>query len=88
MLRSSALRVEVFIDVEDDGTRHAEAVLLRTDDRRLLATGHARCPSADTDEAVAAKALAELTANLRGSGRCSSDADDDGGGAGCPGSAA
>src|SRR5256885_860999 len=42
MLRAENLTVEVFIDEDDDGTRYAEALMLRSRDRRLVAPGHAR----------------------------------------------
>lgn len=70
MLRAENLTVEVFIDEDDDGTRYAEALMLRNRDRRLVARGRAQLPlnrSGTTrieDEQVAAHALADLVHKL------------------------
>jgi hypothetical protein len=70
MLRTSVLIVDVFIDVDDDGTVSAEAVLLRAGDQHLLASGRARCAPDGrgrpaVNENVAAQALIELTGELQ-----------------------
>jgi hypothetical protein len=70
MLRAENLTVEVFTDEDDDGTRHAEALMLRNRDRRMVARGRARVASVDSstprieDEQVAAHALADLVHKL------------------------
>src|SRR2546423_14662627 len=69
MVRMVNLVVEVFIDVDDEGTAHAEAVLLRNADKRLLGTGFAtvrRRKGADPvgEGRVAAFALADLAQRL------------------------
>jgi hypothetical protein len=73
MLRAENLTVEVFIDEDDDGTRYAEALMLRNRDRRLVARGRARLalnragPAGAVpieDEQVAAHALADLVHKL------------------------
>ncbi|OLE30194.1 MAG: hypothetical protein AUG44_01910 [Actinobacteria bacterium 13_1_20CM_3_71_11] len=70
MLRAENLTVEVFIDEDDDGTRYAEALMLRSRDRRLVARGHARLALRNSglarieDEQVAAHALVDLVRKL------------------------
>ena len=70
MLRAENLTVEVFIDEDDDGTRYAEALMLRNRDRRLVARGRARLASGRPgavrieDEQIAAHALADLVDKL------------------------
>jgi len=70
MLRAENLTVEVFIDEDDDGTRYAEALMLRNRDRRLVARGRARLASGRSgavrieDEQIAAHALADLVDKL------------------------
>jgi hypothetical protein len=62
--------VEVFIDVEEDGTAYAEALMLRNADKYLLAQGFAcvgpKEPDADpVDEGrLAARALVDLADTL------------------------
>jgi hypothetical protein len=79
MLRAENLTVEVFIDEDDDGTRYAEALMLRSRDRRLVARGRARLalgrPGATRieDEQIAAHALVDLVHKLMPNldlGRC------------------
>jgi hypothetical protein len=77
MLRAENLTVEVFIDEDDDGTRYAEALMLRSRDRRLVARGRARLALRNSglarieDEQVAAHALADLVHQLMPDpGRC------------------
>jgi hypothetical protein len=48
MLRAENLKVEIFIDDDDDMT-YAEALMFTTSDKRLLARGHARLVRCDTD---------------------------------------
>ena len=69
----------MFVDEDDDGTRYAEALMLRNPDRRLVARGRARLtlgrsdPVRIEDEQVAAHALADLVHKLApsiGLGRC------------------
>jgi Domain of unknown function (DUF1876) len=70
MLRAENLTVEVFIDEDDDGTRYAEALMLRNRDRRLVARGRAQLASTRPggtridDEQIAAHALADLVDKL------------------------
>jgi hypothetical protein len=70
VLRTVNLVVEVFIDVADDGTAYAEALMLRNADKCLLAKGSAHLRPADpgvdpVDEAqIAARALADMTGGL------------------------
>jgi hypothetical protein len=79
MLRAENLTVEVFIDEDDDGTRYAEALMLRSRDRSLVARGRARLALRNSglarleDEQVAAHALVDLVHKLipdRIPGRC------------------
>ncbi len=70
MVRMVNLVVEVFIDIDDNGTAHAEAILLHNDDKRLLARGIADIgpPTESGDpvegDQVAAYALADLAEQL------------------------
>ena len=70
MLRAENLTVEVFIDEDDDGTRYAEALMLRSRDHRLVARGHARLALRNSglarieDEQIAAHALVDLVHKL------------------------
>jgi hypothetical protein len=70
VIRTVNLVVEVFIDVADDGTAYAEALLLNSDERRLLARGAVRYrpteahpPPAD-DRRLVAESLVDLADNL------------------------
>jgi hypothetical protein len=69
MLRATNLTIEIFIDV-DDGTAHAEALMFTTEDRRLLARGHARLGPGDEEHSrmddgrIAAVALLDLVRAL------------------------
>jgi hypothetical protein len=77
VIRTANLIVEVFIDVEDDGAAHAEALLLHNADKRLLARGYAYLGSHDPatgpvgDCRVTARALVDLAGILLG---CTGDA--------------
>lgn len=70
VIRTDNLVVEVFVDVADDGTAFAEAMLLRSAERRLLARGSARFRPTDAhpdpvdDRWVVAEALVDLADTL------------------------
>jgi len=70
VIRTVNLVVEIFIDVADDGTAYAEALLLHSDERRLLARGAARHRPTDAhpepadDRWLAAEALVDLADTL------------------------
>ena len=70
MVRMVNLVVEVFIDIDENGTAHAEAILLHNTDKRLLARGIADVgPPMDSGDPVegdqvAAYALADLAEQL------------------------
>jgi hypothetical protein len=70
MVRMVNLVVEVFIDIDENGTAHAEAILLHNADKRLLARGTADVgPPTDSGDPVegdqvAAYALADLAEQL------------------------
>jgi hypothetical protein len=70
MLRAANLRVDVFIDEFEDRSIRAEAMMLRTDDRRVFGQGSATFIPADpsvarvADETIAAWALVNLTQKL------------------------
>jgi Rv2632c-like len=65
-MRMVNLVVEVFIDVEVDGSAYAEALLLDNTDKRLIARGFAHLGPGDPDEGpldrnrLAARALSDL----------------------------
>jgi hypothetical protein len=68
-MRTVSLVVEVFIDVEEDGTTYAEALMLRDADKRLLGQGFASLGPADpkaepADGQIAARALVDLAETL------------------------
>jgi hypothetical protein len=69
VIRTVNLVVEVFIDVADDGTAYAEALLLNSDERCMLARGTVRHRPADANQQVddrwlVAEALVDLADNL------------------------
>jgi hypothetical protein len=70
MIRTVNLVVEVFVDVADDGTAYAEALLLNSDERCLLARGAVRGRPPETnqppvdDRWLVAEALVDLADNL------------------------
>lgn len=70
MLRTVNVVVEIFIDVGEDGTAYAEALMLRNADKRLLAQGFARLEPEDAnvdpsdDGQIAARALVDLADTL------------------------
>jgi hypothetical protein len=70
MMRTANLVVEVFIDVAEDGTAYAEALLLREADKCLLGQGSARVGPdngglrPDDETQLAARALMNLAQTL------------------------
>jgi hypothetical protein len=70
VIRAVNLVVEVFIDVADDGSAYAEALLLDSEERRLLARGAARHrptdgqPEPADDRWLVAESLVNLADNL------------------------
>ena len=70
VIRAANLVVEVFLDVAEDGSAYAEALMLRNAERVLLGRGSVRMRPADParlpydDRRLAAAALVDLASAL------------------------